>query len=74
MPIIEPSALDSSGREHVCFFLKTFCKKFLHSAFLFMNIYDVPLEIALKCDCKVLGLGLTSGNKATQGANFTISH
>ena len=57
MPIIEPSALDSSGREHVCFFLKTFCKKFLHSAFLFMNIYDVPLEIALKCDCKVLGRG-----------------
>ena len=57
-----------------CLFLFENWKKFLYCAFLFMNIYDVPLEIALKCDCKVLGLRLTSGNKATQGANFTISH
>ena len=59
-----------------CLFLfeNFFCQKFLHFASLFMNIYGVPLEIALKCDCKVLGLRLTSGNKATQGANFTITH
>ena len=29
-----------------------------------MNIYDFTLEIALKCDCKMLGLMLTYGNKA----------